>query len=293
MSGTALDHQLVKDYLRQLDAAMYAMPAAPARELREQIIAHLDDALEPGASEAAVAGVLRRLGSPGELAAEAAAAAGTGGRAARTARSTRRGPLARRSLRTWVLTALALVAVGIAGARWADYYLSAYPLSYDQGADWWYQQDSAREVMSYASNTSQSTVPIRSGQQQGYLISIYNGSGVTETVVGDASGPASWNNPGAGSEQLTVSATQLHIPGGFAGQSLVGNTVFTLPVSIPPGQTRLVRVLWRSDVCLAGQETRGISALALRVRIGWFTRTQIIQQPGWYLAGPSRGRCAD
>jgi hypothetical protein len=37
MSGTALDHPLIRDYLRELDAAFSASPAGQARELREQI----------------------------------------------------------------------------------------------------------------------------------------------------------------------------------------------------------------------------------------------------------------
>ena len=76
MSGTALDHQLVRDYLRELDAAMRGLPAAQARELKEQITAHLDDALEPAADDHEVAATLRRLGSPADLAAEARAGAG-------------------------------------------------------------------------------------------------------------------------------------------------------------------------------------------------------------------------
>jgi hypothetical protein len=41
MSGTVLDHWLVRGYLRELDAVMRGLPAAQARELREQITAHL------------------------------------------------------------------------------------------------------------------------------------------------------------------------------------------------------------------------------------------------------------
>lgn len=90
MSGTALDHRLVRDYLAELDAAMRGLPAAQARELREQITAHLDDALGPDAGDQEVAATLRRLGSPADLAAEAEAASGSPGpRVARSTRPTR------------------------------------------------------------------------------------------------------------------------------------------------------------------------------------------------------------
>jgi len=79
VSGTALDHRLVRGYLRELDAAMRGLPAAAARELTEQITAHLEDALGPEAGDQEVAAALRRLGSPAGLAAEAGAASGSSG----------------------------------------------------------------------------------------------------------------------------------------------------------------------------------------------------------------------
>jgi len=79
MSGTVLDHRLVRDYLCELDAAMRGLPTAKARELREQITAHLDDALQPDAGDHEVATTLSRLGSPAGLAAEAGAASGPPG----------------------------------------------------------------------------------------------------------------------------------------------------------------------------------------------------------------------
>jgi Nitrate and nitrite sensing len=70
MSGTALDHRLVREYLRELDTALRGLPAAQALELREQVTAHLEDALRPEAGDQEVAEILRRLGSPAGLAAE-------------------------------------------------------------------------------------------------------------------------------------------------------------------------------------------------------------------------------
>jgi Nitrate and nitrite sensing len=79
MSGTVLDHWLVRGYLTELDAVMRGLPPAQASELREQITAHLDDALGPEADDYEVAATLRRLGSPADLAAEAGAASGSSG----------------------------------------------------------------------------------------------------------------------------------------------------------------------------------------------------------------------
>src|SRR5580693_5942313 len=72
MSAAVVEYPLVRDYLRRLDAACAALPAAQARELHDQIIAHLDEALPPDAADDEVAAELDRLGTPAALAAEAA-----------------------------------------------------------------------------------------------------------------------------------------------------------------------------------------------------------------------------
>jgi hypothetical protein len=296
MSGTGLDHPLVRDYLAALEAAIRELPAAHARELREQITAHLDDALPPDADDQEIAETLRRLGSPADLAAEAGAVPGSAnpsaaaltGRAA-TSRALRLLVASVRP-RTWI--ALALLAIGVATAgRIADHYLSAGPLQYSLGGDWWYAQDTHRQDIVSTDTATQNSTPIRSGQGQGYVVSIYNPTNVTQTVVGDASGEYGWNSPGSGTEQLTVSRAYTDIANGFIGQDVAGGMTFTLPVSIPPFQSRLVRVLWTSDLCLSPGEGNSIGTLALRVRVGWFTRTELIPQQSWTLIGPSHGRC--
>jgi Nitrate and nitrite sensing len=112
MSGTELDHPLVRGYLRDLDAAMRGLPAAQARELREQITAHLDDALGPGASEQDVAATLSRLGSPADLATEAGAASGSSGPQAAPA------GLGRGRVRWWlaVVIAIPVITAAVLGA---------------------------------------------------------------------------------------------------------------------------------------------------------------------------------
>ena len=106
MSGTALDHRLVREYLRELDTAMRGVPAAHARELRQQITAHLEDVLGPDAGDQEVAAALRRLGSPADLAAEAGATSGPSG-----PRSARSSPRMR-----WRLAAVIAVPTVIAAA---------------------------------------------------------------------------------------------------------------------------------------------------------------------------------
>lgn len=47
MTRTSLDHQLVRSYISKLDVALRGVPTAQARELRDQIMAHIDEALPP------------------------------------------------------------------------------------------------------------------------------------------------------------------------------------------------------------------------------------------------------
>ena len=54
MSGTVLENVLVREYLRGLSLECVSLPVAQARELREQIAAHLDEALAPDATNAEV-----------------------------------------------------------------------------------------------------------------------------------------------------------------------------------------------------------------------------------------------
>jgi hypothetical protein len=88
-----------------------------------------------------------------------------------------------------------------------------------------------------------------------------------------------------------VLRSYVDIANGIAGENVAQHISFGLPVSIPPFQARLVRVLWTSNLCLSNGESNGIDVLYLRVRVGWFTKVEAIPQEGWYLVGPSHGHC--
>jgi hypothetical protein len=52
-----------------------------------------------------------------------------------------------------------------------------------------------------------------------------------------------------------------------------------------------VRVLWTSTVCMDAGGAIGGDELALRVRVGWIVRIEVIPLPaGWYLAGPNHAK---
>lgn len=61
------DHNLVRSYIRQFDAAAASLPRARRALLREEIITHLRDAISPEMSDAEAGAVISDLGSPAEI----------------------------------------------------------------------------------------------------------------------------------------------------------------------------------------------------------------------------------
>jgi hypothetical protein len=72
MTVTALENPKVRSYLRELDVALVLLPGEQARELKDQITAHLDEALPPDAGDDEVVAVLDHLGPVREVVAAAA-----------------------------------------------------------------------------------------------------------------------------------------------------------------------------------------------------------------------------
>lgn len=300
MSSFALDNLLVREYLRKLDTALAGLPASQATELREQIITHIADALPPDAADEQVASVLDRLGSPADLAAEAAAGAkvdATDEAGLAERRDDRQPGRTRRIWRNWRfwLAAAAIVAVVVVVAARLIAAEAAPALAFDGSAGWWYPQDRARQVNTSADGAQQSTVPVRSGQWQGFFVDVFNNSDQTQTVLGQAFGnglPTAFvgaSPPDAGIIGVSTPGREVDEGGGvFTGVR------FVLPGVIPPHQLRAMRVLWRSTSCLEAGSEQGNDEIALRVRVGWITRTEVISLgQGWYVAGPSTGKYAD
>jgi hypothetical protein len=281
MSAAVVEHPLVRDYLRRLDAACAALPAAQAHELRDQIIAHLDEALPPHAATDEVAAELDRLGSPAALAAEA------DGPVRPTTNTRLRNRLARLSwrARTLIAGAVVLIVVLIAGAAtYLNSVLSAAPLQQGGLSAWWFPQDrlGPGSTMSSAGNVTQMSVPERWGQQQGIVVGVYNDSDWTQTIAGLA---GAWAVPGALSPVLLAVGSDPVVDGGGAWSA---KTHWDLPGTIPPHSYRLLRILWTSRVCNMPGGSTIIQDVTLRVRVGLITRTEDFQLGNaWAITGTS------
>jgi len=292
LTDTALDHPLVQAYLVTLDEALRRLPVAQARELREQLTAHLNEVLPPGAGDDEVRSVLRQLGRPADLVAEAVAATGTvsPGAALSDLGAAVRLRLTQVRRRTWLVAALGVVAAAAAVIRMAT-FLGASPLAADGLSSWWYAQDISQQTEQTAGLITQVTVPARFGQRQGYVIGIYNPSDVAQTITGYPHGSGIGpDNPGGA--QITQIGVSVGDPAARSGEPR--SLRYTLPGVIPPHQYRLVRVLWVTGVCLERNSTLETGQLALQVRVGWFSRTETIAlNSDFALAGPSTVPCSN
>ncbi len=266
MGGTAVAHPLVAGYLRQFDAAASVLPVHRARELREQVVAHIEEAVGPDASDEEIAAVLRGLGSARVLVAEAVVATG------------KRSWASRAGWKGWTLIGALLLVV--AAVSWYHIKInsmnSVRPLVADGGSGWWYPPDYSRQVTTEANLATQTTVPLRPGQRQGFFVQVFNFTGMTQTVIRSNLG----GGPNGGtSAHVTLSTTDPQRSG-----SDPHAVTYAMPVSIPPGQSRYLRITWISHGCPGHQQISGLQAVELRVRVGWTTRTEYIQfREGFFL----------
>jgi hypothetical protein len=225
----AQDHPLVRSDLRDLHVALRPLSPDRARELGEQIRAHLEETIPPDADAQAVTDTLCRLGTPGQLAAQARALAPP-----RTPAQRVRSVLARLGWRGWAPVVIILAATAYVLVM-LDAALNAAPLEGPGGLVWWYRQDRAHAVDASADGASQTMVPIRSGQRQGFAFTVTNPSPFTQTILGPA---AHAGSPNGQFFQIGVATTDPWHGGGSPDRLR-----YTLPGVIAPHQTRWVRMM--------------------------------------------------
>ncbi|TVZ03019.1 hypothetical protein EAS64_21410 [Trebonia kvetii] len=127
-------------------------------------------------------------------------------------------------------------------------------------------------------------VPERFGQEQGILVGLVNNSDWTQTVV--SVGP-NWQPFSDQPLQAAVASGKWVDTGSAAGP-----LSWSSRGSIPPHSFRLLRVLWKSDICMPPTSGAAIQEVVLTVRVGIFTRTEDIPlYDFWELSGVKRTEC--
>lgn len=270
-----IDDPRVVAYRRQLDAVLGRLPAKEAALLRDQIDAHLREALAGDHDGEDVEDVLRRLGPPDLLLPEPSNPPGLRQWVLIGVRRIRSMPTRRiAALVTGLLVAAAAVGVGVD-------YLAAPSLSYDGlVSGWWYPVDSRHATSHTAGDVTQQTAIMRFGHQQGFVITIRNPSRWPQTVLGP--------NP----HEVSLGASPLQVAVAVPPVNMLGLATqlhYAHHVTIPPHHRALLRLLWRTNDCFSPGAGATTNSVSLRVRIGPVTRSEHISfgNDYWALVAPA------
>jgi hypothetical protein len=165
-----------------------------------------------------------------------------------------------RSKWLWIAMASVLVLAGaITAASLTLRYAHAPNLSTGSGGYGWYAPDNlATHSVDVGPYHAFVTVQ-RPGKRQAFFFTIHNESSVTQTILG-ASGGSGYLRP----------RIDLGNPG---STSPIGARYQAVPVSVAPHQYLLVRFSFLSPPCQA-IDRFWWENVGLRVRAGWFTRTE-------------------
>jgi hypothetical protein len=195
-----------------------------------------------------------------------------------------RGRLRRRMRATPVRTRI-LVSVGVAVALLVVVaravviapQLRAGKLDCSYGWRWVADVDADAAVTSRANGHDETDVPLRPNGEQGFELQIRNSTGLTQTVLGVAT-----DGPGPVAFGATRYALRFTTEGTDRTGLTNGPFVDQPPVSIKPGGVRMMSFTW-GPASLPYYDMPGGSAsidtLSLRVRVGWYTRTEKIASP--------------
>ncbi len=178
---------------------------------------------------------------------------------------------------------MAAVAVAAAIIVYVVVVSSVAPIQARGPSSWWFRQDVARATYAEADGARQTTVPIRSGQLQGLVVTLYNPTDRTQTILGQWQGSNAPAMPGArGSPWPPRDQRETSGPCGTSG-----------PAPSRPTSPGGCGLMWISNACLEGKGTsQGNDELRLQVRIGWADRVENIPlRQGWFVSGPSQGPC--
>jgi hypothetical protein len=182
----------------------------------------------------------------------------------------------RRRGRRWLVIAAVLVLLtggGITAVAVSFHYLRAPDLDMAGGYGW-LPPDNLHSRSVRVGPYDGLVIPARPNHWQTFSFQVENRSSVTQTILGL---PYS-NGPAAEPERLTVSATST-----ARGDEMLAKYT-SEPVAIPPGGIHTVRLSHYAGTCeIWGHgNSRGESytELDLRVRVGAFTRTEVVSFDG-------------
>lgn len=172
----------------------------------------------------------------------------------------------------WATVAICLAVVALTG-EFVIVPKTAAPLRPFVVSGWAYPQDARQAVDTAVAGRTQTAVPIRFEQRQGFEFDIYNFSNLSQRILG-LQQPEYAPTGGGAKLELEIGTT-----GKSYGAGDPGTTTFAPQVTIPPHQDRWVRVTWISKRCMAAGGSAAFEYLWLRVKVGSITRVETVELP--------------
>lgn len=146
----------------------------------------------------------------------------------------------------------------------ALHYAHGRPLANDGGGYGWAEPDNLTTRDVDLGPYRGLVARLRPGQEQSFCVELSNDSGVTQTILGLA-------------DDLPRARLLVSPPDGPYPYCSSENPNQALPVSLAPHATRVVRLTVTSPGCAPGTDVELYwDSLRLRVRVGWFTRTETV-----------------
>jgi hypothetical protein len=167
----------------------------------------------------------------------------------------------RRRVLGFGILALVLVCGAVSAAAVAFRYAHARSLV-DAGYYGWVEPDNLSSRSVELGRYDGMVTTWRPGARQAFMVGVRNDSPVTQTILGLAG------------ERFMHEAIDVATPGTFGGVNVRYER--SLPVAITPHETRVVRFSFTSPRCHPG-DALSWDELRVRVRVGWFTRTETIR----------------
>ena len=168
-------------------------------------------------------------------------------------------------------SALLLVVATVTPTVWVRHYYSAPGLEFDGGAYGWVGVDGSRSTDVSIGTFDILRTPLRPNRSQTFSFWVYNPSTVTQTILG-------LRYPGTETTEPSHVVVSTSDPGQQVGDDDLAYKHG--PVAVPPHRYRTIRYTVGNRACWDQGRSDTWTDVALRVRIGAFTRNEDISFGG-------------
>lgn len=264
---TIFTHPAVGKYLAELNAALRERPDGHADDLRDQVRAHIEDAIPPDATDAQIVAALARLGTPESLVSE-----DIDSRPAIVyTRPSFEGWLRQRPRNWWAALGVVVILL-IAGTVGVTIETNIRPLVGECGpCGFMFIQDRNLTHFDSAAGVEEAKVRQRWGQDQAFTFTIDNLSRYAQRVSGGQIGQP----PSQTGEPMRLDITTVSQPDQDLFDDWPRHFV-DHAVTIPPHSKYQVVLHWVQNLCYASGGSETMTSVDLQVQTLGVTRTEAV-----------------